>query len=155
MPETVRRLLQRYNLWRWRRAVTNALALHRRGEARSDGLTLVTARQSIEICWRARAAHPWDCHPDGDIPPSALTAQVLQDTEAALLRLFEAMPGTESIELKVLDRDCDRLIIEGRVFRRDFQEILSSPVQSVRMRLKRLGLREYLPAANDGKTASI
>ncbi len=155
MPETVRTLLQRYNLWRWRRAVLDALALHRRGEARSDGLTLVSACESIEICWRARAAHPWDRHPDAGEHASAFSAQALEDTEAALLRLFEAMPGAESIEFKVLDRDCDLPIIEGRVSRGDFQETISSPIQSVRMRLKHLGIREYLSAPNDGKIVSI
>lgn len=116
---------------------------------------LVTASESIEICWRARTEHPWDRHPNGSVQASAFGAQALQDTESALLRLFEAMPGAESIEFKVLDPDCDRPIIEGKVGRRDFQETISSPIQSVRMRLKRLGIREYLSAPNDGKILPI
>lgn len=65
------------------------------------------------------------------------------------------MPGAESIEFKVLDPDCGRPIVEGKVCRRDFQEAISSPIQSVRMRLKRVGIREHLPTANDGKAMPI
>ena len=152
MPHTVRKLLQKYNVWRWRRAILASLALHRRGEARSDGLGLVSARANVEICWRARAPHPWDCDSDGLLQTAAFTSQAFDDTESALCRLFEAVPGAESIDLKVLDQDGQRLIIEGRVFRRDFQEMLSSHIQSVRMRLIRIGVRDYLSNEIDKDT---
>ena len=139
-------LFRNFNLWRWRRHIMAALALHRRGEARKDGLTLVTARASVEICWRARAPHPWDCHPDEKVQTAVFATQALHDTESALQRLFEATPETELIELTVLDRDCDRVIIEGRVSRCDFQDMTSTSIESVRMRIKRIGLREYLSA---------
>ena len=155
MLRTISELLQQYRLWRWRRAILESLALHRRGEVRKDGLTLVSARANVEICWRARAPHPWDHHPDERFQTAAFTSQALHDTESALRRLFEAIPGAESIDVKVLHRNCDRPIIEGRVLRRDFQDVLSSPNQSVRMRLKRLGLREHMPVATDGVAVSI
>jgi len=155
MQQKLSGLFRRFSLWRWRHAVLHSLALHRRGEARTDGLTLVSARANVEICWRAREPHPWDCHLHGRLQTAAFTSQAFDDTQSALGRLFEAIPGVESIDVKVLDRCGDRPIIEGKVSRRDFQEMLSAPSRSARMRLKSLGLQDWLPLVIDGSGGHI
>src|SRR5262245_31641909 len=60
MWQLLRRSIRRLDLWRFRHEIKDALALHRRGEVRSDGLTLENVRNHLEIRWRARDIHPWD-----------------------------------------------------------------------------------------------
>lgn len=51
-------LFQGLQLARFRRSIAAALALNRRGEARSDGLLLVSFNNLLKIRWRARRLHP-------------------------------------------------------------------------------------------------
>jgi len=139
--------IRKLRLQRWHRAVVNSLALHRRGEVRNDGLNLIDVRERIDICWRARASHPWDKCLPGLPEAEAFMDQALSDTEAALHRLFQVFPATDAIEFRVLDLKSDRVIIEGNVSRSDLHDSVPNGSRSVRMRLKQLGVRDYLSTA--------
>jgi hypothetical protein len=127
----------------FREHVLDALALHRRGEARTDDPRLMDLTVRMELRWRAREIHPWD----RDLPPSRaarkLAQQTLKDTEAALERLFNACPDVDIIELSVVepDRDGNRRIMFGTVRRDEFTQW--HPL-STDMRLRLVGLHYRL-----------
>lgn len=144
LKDSLRALQNRFRLWRWRRRVIDSLALHRRGEARRDGLALVNIQEMLVISWRARPAHPWDWDLSEANREVAFIEQSLADTEAAIQRLFRAFPGAEVLDFKVLDVASDSVIIEGVVSRRDLIETEAVAHSSVRMRLRQLGIIERL-----------
>jgi hypothetical protein len=117
--------------------VERALALHRRGEARSDGLRLTSARTVLSIEWLARSIHPWD----RDLPPHQaermFTQQCLHDTSAALTKLFEEIPVLDAIEVRVRRVPSQPPILFGTV-RRD--RLKNSDYRSVAMKLRTVGL---------------
>jgi hypothetical protein len=123
--------------------VLEALALHRRGEARTDDPQLMDLTVRMELRWRAREIHPWD----RDLPPvraaQKLAQQTLKDTEAALERLFDACPAVDVIELSVVepDRDGNHRIMFGTVRRDEFTQW--HPL-STDMRLRLVGLHYRL-----------
>jgi hypothetical protein len=100
-----------------RSGIENALGLHRRGEVRSDGLTLIKASQQLSVEWRARTIHPWD----QDRPPEErerlLVAQCYADTEAAIDRLFGALPNVDAIQFQVVRSDSDEQLLSGTIMR--------------------------------------
>ena len=126
-------------LWRTRRALANALALHRRGEARSDGLSLLDLSIKLTVNWRARDIHPWD----RDLPQwragLRLVDQTMHDTEDAVERIFFAFPDANELEFNVFESDSasNRVIMSGVVARSDVGRCESS---SITMRLKMLGI---------------
>ena len=146
--DSISALRERFRLWHWRRSVTNSLALHRRGEARKDGLLLVDVRQKLEISWRARSTHPWDCNLPDTRKEAAFVEQSLADTEAAIQRLFRTFPGADVLDFKVFDVESDRVLIEGIVSRLDLAEMEALAHTSIRMRLRQLGIKEYLSASD-------
>ena len=88
---------------------------------------------------RARNIHPWD----RDLPvleqAELFSEQALQDTDAALIRLFQGLSEIEQIEFQVLKPDgFDDIILTGLV---DREGVLDSerPL-SLRMRLRNLGV---------------
>lgn len=95
-------VLRKVNLYSDRQGTKNALALHRRGEVRRDGLTLVQASHRLEIEWRARDIHPCDRGCKGAEYELEFTEQSLADTEAALSRLFKELPEIDVIEFRVI-----------------------------------------------------
>ena len=103
---------------------------------------MVGMRSQLAIQWRARDVHPWD----HDLAPAKKEAifveQCLADTEAAIIRLFDALPYIDEIEVNVLAPTTESPIMTGTVCRAD----LNSPrfVASVRMRLRNLGIRCHL-----------
>jgi hypothetical protein len=115
-----------------------ALALHRRGEVRSDGLKAVTISNHLEIEWTARKIHPWDRGQSRD-SGLAFLDQTLADTDAAVARLFEALPLINAITLRIFDPASGAAIIAGTVYRSAISEVNGSV--SVRMRLNRWGLK--------------
>ena len=122
----------------YRHNVDWALNLHRRGEARPDGLEVIRVSNHLEIEWRARKIHPWD---RGSLweSGSLFVEQSLADTEAAIIRLFEALPQVDVIMLRTLDPASEAVIIAGTVYRSaafDADRSLSAG-----MRLKNCGLR--------------
>jgi len=120
----------------WRK-IDRALALHQRGEVRSDGLQLISAQAILRIEWLARSIHPWD----RDLPTSVIerlfAEQCLADTDAAINRLFAEVPILNTIEICVR-RDSSRPpILKGTVHR----ELLTTRVQGpIGMRLRTIGI---------------
>jgi hypothetical protein len=115
-----------------------ALALHRRGEVRPDGLKAIRISNHLEIEWTARNIHPWDrgqCWDSG----FAFVDQTLADTDAALARLFEALPQIDAIMLRIFDPASGAAIIAGTVYRSAISDVHRNI--SVRMRLNRWGLK--------------
>jgi len=118
-------LLRRLYLHDHRRGIESALALHHRGEVRTDGLTLMRSTHRLEIEWRAREIHPWDRgseHVEGD---PQFVEQSLSDTDAALSRLFIALPEVDVIDFRVVHPGSDACILAGTVER-------TAPVPSTR-----------------------
>src|ERR1700733_6911009 len=115
-----------------------ALALHRRGEVRPDGLNAIRISNHLEIEWTARNVHPWDrgqCWDSG----FAFVDQTLADTDAALARLFEALPQIDAIMRRIFDPVSGAAIIAGTVYRSAISDVHRNV--SVRMRLNRWGLK--------------
>src|SRR5260370_14403268 len=75
----------------WRK-VERALALNQRGEARSDGLEMTSAKTTLRIDWLAREIHPWDRHLPTEKAESLFSQQCLDDASATLTRLLAAIP---------------------------------------------------------------
>jgi hypothetical protein len=100
-------------------AIENALALHKRNEVRRDGLTLTKAFGQLDIEWRARNIHPWDrdrgC--SSDEKERLFNEQCLSDTDAAICRLFSALPAIDEIQFRVVMPDSDDMLLGGRVAR--------------------------------------
>jgi hypothetical protein len=122
--------------------VRRALALRPRGAIPNDVLmlnSLILSSRCLKLEWRARDIHPWD----RDLPlaeqAELFSQQALQDTDAALIRLFQGLPEIEQIEFQVLKPDgLGDVILTGAV---DRERVLASerPL-SLRMRLLNLGV---------------
>jgi hypothetical protein len=122
---------------RLRRRVLRALALNRVGKSGTDELSLSHLSNHLEVQWRAREVHPWD----RDLPPARVAQlfveQCLDDTSAALERLFSALPEIDIIEFKVTHPASRASIVSGSVMR---LEIQNAKACSSGMRLKQLGV---------------
>ena len=138
----LRVLRQKFATWMFCRSIGHALALNR-AEGRRDGLTLVRACNRLEVQWRARRVHPWD----RDLSPAerarTLEEQSLSDAEAAILRLFEALPQVDVVDLTVLDHSSDQVLMAGTVQRSTLDQVRM--LLSVRMRLQQLGISYRFP----------
>lgn len=127
--------------WLWR-SVRKALALNL-WEARPDGLLLERSSLHLTISWRARDIHPWD----RDLPAKKralrLVEQTFSDTQAALERLFAALPEVDVIDLNVLEADSRKhgTLLSGSVSRNEFEKWRPS---SIPMRLRLLGINYNL-----------
>jgi len=139
MLHVLKTLLRKLDGYRYQHDIERALALHLRGEVRSDGLDPLNLTTQLQIEWRARDVHPWDC---GLLSPArraaAFVEQSLVDTEAAIHRLFAALPQVDVIALRVLDRTSDTVIISGTVSR--LAASAKDETLSIGMRLLYLGL---------------
>jgi hypothetical protein len=139
MLHILKTLLRKLDGHRYQHNVERALALHSRGEVRNDGLEPINLTTQLQIEWRARDVHPWD---RGLLSPArraaAFVEQSLVDTEAAIHRLFEALPQVDVIALRVLDRTSEAVIISGTVSR--LAASARDENLSIGMRLMYLGL---------------
>jgi hypothetical protein len=139
MLQILEALFRKMDGRRYKRNIRRALALHLRGEVRADGLTPIRVATHFDIEWHARDVHPWD---RGLLSPAqraeAFVQQSLTDTEAAICRLFEALPQVDVLAVKVLDRRSESVIISGSVSRLDFAA--RDEQLSMGMRLRYLGL---------------
>jgi len=124
----------------YRHSIEDALALHRRNEARSDGLALDSVCNRLEICWHARDVHPWDCGLFPEKWESAFNQQAMEDTEIAVRRILERRPEVEVIEIRVLEPHSSALLASGTV-QRSALNGAGLRLPSVRMRLRELGIR--------------
>ncbi len=131
-------LLRRWDALVFKRKIERALALHLRGEGRSDGLTLNRQHARLELEWKAREIHPWDRAMSTGKRNTSFARQCLADVDAALGRLFEQLPHIDSIGMRVLDPYSNAVIIEGLVLRSNLQ--MPRPL-SDRMWLAQIGLR--------------
>ena len=114
-------LLKRHDNLKFQRRVENALALHLRGEARSDGLQLKKLNNRLEIEWWARDIHPWDRSDPPERRAWRFFQQSLADTKAAITRLFQALPQVDVITLTVLERNSESVMMAGTVDRSQAQ----------------------------------
>jgi hypothetical protein len=146
MRQLFERCFRKLDLWRFRRSVEDALALHHRGEVRNDGLKLDGVYSHLEIRWHAREIHPWDrdlLH--GSRKQAAFAEQAFADTEAAILRLFEKLPHVDVIDLSVLEPASEALIAAGTVHRSELSG-RRTHLLSVGMRLRDIGVHYNLAA---------
>ncbi|MGA2889824.1 MAG: hypothetical protein ABSE51_17385 [Terracidiphilus sp.] len=136
-------LLWKFDGFRFRRSIKNALALNLRNEVRPDGLALSKVFSRLEIEWYARDIHPWDRDRNISQEDRALMfeQQCLRDTEAAISRLFERLPQVDTIELRVLEFQSKLPIITATVTRSSLE---TSETLSVGMRLLLSGAKLFL-----------
>jgi hypothetical protein len=139
MLHVLETLLCKLDGYRHRRNIERALALHLRGEVRRDGLKPLNSITHLELEWRARDIHPWD---RGMLSPTqsaaAFVEQSLADTEAAIRRLFQALPYIDTITVRVFDETSKAVIISGTVTRPDTSA--RDEKLSIGMRLRYLGI---------------
>jgi hypothetical protein len=133
----VKRFLNYLTQQRLRRKVIGALEVNRRAGVRNDGLSLKRMRNRLEVEWQARGIHPWDQGLPPEREAQKFVEQCLEDVDAALSRLFEALPDTDEIELRVLDPTSAKPIVAGTVTR---AQAVTASAGSVGMKLKSLGL---------------
>ena len=120
----------------WRK-IQRALALNQRGEARTDGLQMTSAKTALRIDWLAREVHPWDRDLSPEKAERLFSQQCLDDANAAITRLFAEIPVLDSIELRVR-RDISRPpILAGTVYR---NSLTTNDYASTGMRLRAIGL---------------
>jgi hypothetical protein len=137
--------IRKSDLWRYHHRIKKALALHLRGEARRDGLTVDAVSSHLEIRWRARDIHPWDRHLARYEREMIFAEQALADTEAAVGRLFERLPEVDVIALSVLEPESETLIAAGTVHRSDLYAARPH-LLSVGMRLREIGVNYHFAA---------
>jgi hypothetical protein len=120
----------------WRK-VERALALNQRGEARSDGLEMTSAKTTLSIDWLAREIHPWDRDLPRETAERLFSQQCLDDANAAITRLFAEIPVLDSIELRVRRDVSGPTILSGTVHR---DSLRANDYSSTGMRLRAIGL---------------
>ena len=125
------------------RALGDALALQRRGEARPDGISSFSFAIGLTVNWRARDVHPWDLDMPEERKAPRLVDQTLRDTEAAIERIFAAFPEVNTLEVNVFEREpaSEQVILAGVVVRSDLGRCSST---SIGMRLRMLGVNNRL-----------
>jgi hypothetical protein len=141
MPNRNEKWFRRPACWWFARRVAKALALNTRGEVRTDGLVLERFQNRLQIEWRARQVHPWEKGLAGSREAELFAKQCLEDTSAAIDRLFEKLPEIEFIDFTVLDPESSAAIVRGAVSRTE-AEVAQSP--SPGMRVRNLGARYRL-----------
>lgn len=132
--------LRRLRIRIYKLGIADALALHRRNEVRSDGLVLKNVCNRLEISWEARGVHPWDEGLSQHAKEIAFAEQALEDTEAAVIRIFERLPEVDAIDIRVVGPQTGELLAIGTISRVALSRV-DNKAPSVRMRLGELGIR--------------
>jgi hypothetical protein len=127
--------------------VKKALKLAPRGGVRNDVLELnklsKVLDQELQLEWRARDVHPWDCELSPPRQAELFCQQALHDTESALLRLFQRLPDIDQIDFRVLEPHThDTIILAGSVEREEMLPACRS--ESIKWRLMMIGVRFIL-----------
>jgi hypothetical protein len=130
-------LIRRLNALGHMRTIERALALNKRRDMRSDGLKLKKISSRVEIEWCARDIHPWDRHDPPERRARLFVRQCLNDTDAAITRLFETLPLVDVIAVRVLEPVSEEVIIAGTVRRSALKQ---DTVLSAGMRLWQRGV---------------
>ena len=149
----LRSFLREFGRSRYRHRIDDALALYRRGEVRSDGLTVKDACVRLEITWHARDIHPWDRDLPAHQKQTQFAEQALDGTEAAVLRIFERRPEIDVIDLTVLQPKSQDVLATGTVHRFDLNTDRPH-LPSVNMRLRHLGVT-YRFKTCDKETSNV
>jgi hypothetical protein len=108
-----------------------------------DGLSLKHLENRLMVEWYARHIHPWSRFldiPDQQIE-QMFAEQCLDDANAALERLFSAVPEAEIIDFKVVHPQSGAVILVGSVTRK---EVATVSAISVGMKLKKMGVKYHL-----------
>jgi len=133
-------LLKKITSFAHHSGIEHALALHERNEVRRDGLTLRKTSNQLDIEWRARSIHPWDrdrlCSPEEK--ERLFNEQCFSDTEAAIRRLFSALPVIDEIRFRVVKPDSDDELLAGLVVRPSLSQVTTGA--SPRGRLRQMGI---------------
>jgi hypothetical protein len=117
--------------------VLRALALHRRGEVRPDGLELKAMSTTMRIEWFARDIHPWERTADPARRDRLFAEQCLRDVDATISRLFREIPELDTLEVRVFHRGSASPLMAGTVNKGD----LMPPGRGAPgMKLKTLGV---------------
>jgi len=134
--------LSRITDGRFRRIVTRALTLTARGFVPHDVLVLTELSARLRVEWRSREVHPWDRDLPWERRAARFREQTLQDTAAAIARLFRTVPEVEIIEVRVLEPDpSSRLILAGTVARQDALVARTYASPSMTLRMMGIGYR--------------
>jgi hypothetical protein len=105
-----------------------------------DVLCLSKLSAQLRVEWRTRDVHPWDRALPPERRATLFREQTLQDTDAAILRVFALLPDVDAIEVRVLEPHApNRLILAGTVIREDV--LAASALSSPGMRLRMMGVR--------------
>src|SRR5580700_11852234 len=99
--------------------VLRALALHRRGEVRPDGLELKAMSTTMRIEWFARDIHPWEPVVDPARRERLFAEQCLRDVDATITRLFQEIPELDALEVRVFHHDSAFPLMAGIVNKGD------------------------------------
>jgi hypothetical protein len=132
----LRGLVQKRTRVRFHRKIEKALALQKRGEARRDGLELHSTSTRIEVTWWARDIHPWDREYPSTQRTGRFMQQAMEDTDATIVRLFDVLPGVDRIDVRVLQRATEEVMMRGTVNRSS----IGRRAASVKMRLMGYGI---------------
>jgi hypothetical protein len=117
--------------------VLRALALHRRGEVRSDGLKLKAMSTTMRIEWFARDIHPWERGANPAHRDRLFVEQCLRDADATISRLFEEIPELDALEVRVFHHGSASPLMAGIVNKGD---LMQPRREAPGMKLKTLGV---------------
>lgn len=118
-----------------------ALTPPARGGVRNDRLHVKSVRQRLEVEWNARGIHPWDRDEGDEVATVKFLDQFLADTEGAIDRIFQVLPGVNEIAVTVRKPDTGEVIAAGTVDRGPREK---QAMPSARMRLLARGMKCYL-----------
>jgi hypothetical protein len=118
-----------------------ALTLPPRGGVKNDGLHIENLSQQLCVEWNARGIHPWDLDAAYEAKTVKFVEQFLADTEAAIDRIFQALPQINEIAVTVRKPDTGEVLAEGTVERVSKEKQV---LASARMRLLARGMKCYL-----------
>jgi hypothetical protein len=138
-----------------RSSIARALKVRPRGGVRNDNfLSLVRVVGQSRVEWCARNIHPWDRGLPASIRAESFLQQALVDTDAVIVKLFQALPAEiETIEIRVLHPiSREKVIIAGTI---DREDISRSTSPSLKMRLKMLGVNYSCVRGNRIEALSI
>jgi hypothetical protein len=102
-------------------------------------------RSARVIEWHARGVHPWDRDLPAGQAAERFAQQCFEDVDAAIGRLFSALPQVDEIGLKVIHTATGEPIMQGTVTRQDAGHTKAA---SVRMKLTFIGISYRLSGSH-------
>jgi hypothetical protein len=143
IPNRLQDLITRRAERRLRRVVMKALALTPRGLIPRDALMLTNLSGQLQVEWLTRDIPPLDRILPADRQAVLFCEQALNDTDAAVVRLFRMLPEINAIDLRVLAPHApNRLLLAGTVGREDV--VVTRSISAPGMRLKIMGVQYHV-----------